>query len=62
MRSMASPNYFLNWCYKLADGIFIVAALALGGIAIANFYSVTNNLREQTSIPKRYNDDKKAKA
>ena len=42
--------------------MFIVCALLLGGVAIANFYSVTNNLREQTSIPKRYNDDKKAKA
>ena len=62
MRTMSQPNYFINWCYKIADGLFIVFALLLGGVAIANFYSVTNNLREQTSIPKRYNDDKKAKA
>ena len=62
MRNFASPNYLLNMLFTFADGVFIIAALALMGIALGNFYSVVMNVREQTSIPKRYNDDKKSKA
>ena len=49
-----------NTPYKLADGIFIVAGLCLAAIAVENLVSLVRNLREQTSIPKRYNDAKKS--
>ena len=62
MRNFGKPNYLLNIIFTFADGVFIIAALALMGVALGNFYSVVMNIREQTSIPKRYNDDKKSKA
>ena len=51
MRNFAAPNYLLNMLFTMADGVFIIAALALMGVALGNLYSVVENLREQTSIP-----------
>ena len=51
MRNFAAPNYLLNMLFTFADGVFIIAALALMGVALGNLYSVVENLREQTSIP-----------
>ena len=46
MRNFAAPNYLLNMLFTMADGVFIIAALALMGVALGNLYSVVENLRE----------------